>query len=148
MLIVEAMRRSGIAVPPDRPIRDVATIMERSGIGCVVVVDGDVPVGIVTDRDIVRRGIAGGRPMDGRIDSVMTSPVVTIDADMDRRKAYGVFRTHGIRRLVAVRDGAFLGVISLDDLLVELVDSLVALTRPVTAELLFAHREAPVPVLQ
>jgi len=74
----------------------------------------------------------------------MSAPVVTIDADADLHNAFAVFRTHGIRRLAVVRDEEFLGTIAIDELLVYLAADLSDLVRPVTAELLFAHRDSPV----
>ena len=145
MRTIEAMRRSGVGIGPERTIRDAAVIMEKSGVGSLAVIDDGRLVGIVTDRDLVRRAMARGIPADARIDGVMSSPVVTIDADLDLHHAYEVFRTNAVRRLAVVRDEAFLGTVTIDDLLVNLSADLADLVRPVTAEILFAHRESPVP---
>jgi CBS domain-containing protein len=119
--------------------------MESKGVGAVVVVEGSRPVGIMTDRDIVRRGVAHGLSEDVRVDGIMSSPVVTIDADADLRHAFEILHGHAVRRLVMIRDGAVVGVISADDLLVCVSSDLANLARPVTAELLFAHRDPQVP---
>ena len=146
MRTIDAVRRSGIGIGPDRTIREAAEIMEQTGVGSLAVVEGDTLLGIVTDRDLVRRALARGYPGDARIDAVMTSPVITIPADEDVRKAYALFRTHGIRRLAVERGGAFVGMLTIDDLLVDLAGDLADLARPITAEILFAHRESSVPV--
>ncbi len=145
MRTIEAVRRSGVGIGPERTIRDAAAIMEQSGVGSLAVIDDGRLVGIVTDRDLVRRGLARGLPSDSRVDGLMTSPVVTIDADDDLHKAYAVFRANAVRRLAVVRDGRFVGTVSIDDLLVYLAADLSDLVRPVTAEILFSHRESPVP---
>jgi CBS domain-containing protein len=75
----------------------------------------------------------------------MTAPVVTVGADADLHEAFSLFRRHGVRRLAVVRDERFIGMISIDDLLVHVASDLADLTRPVTAEILFAHRESKVP---
>ena len=80
--------------------------MESKGVGAVVVVEGSRPVGIMTDRDIVRRGVAHGLSEDVRVDGIMSSPVVTIDADADLRHAFEILHGHAVRRLVMIRDGA------------------------------------------
>jgi CBS domain-containing protein len=49
----------------------------------------------------------------------MSSPVVTIDAEADLRDAFGIFHEHAIRRLAVTEAGRFAGVISIDDLLVD-----------------------------
>ncbi|HEX4983072.1 MAG TPA: CBS domain-containing protein [Ilumatobacteraceae bacterium] len=145
MRTIEAVRRSGVGIGPERTIRDAAAIMEQSGIGSLAVVDDGELVGIVTDRDLVRRGLARGLPSDSRVDGLMTSPVITIDADDDLHKAFALFRANAVRRLAVVRQGRFVGTVSIDDLLVYLAADLSDLVRPVTAEILVSHRESPVP---
>jgi CBS domain-containing protein len=144
MRTIEAVRRSGVGIGPDRTVRDAAAVMEQAGVGSLAVIDGTRLIGIVTDRDLVRRALAPGLGLDARIDTVMTSPVVTIAADADLHDAFALFRTNGVRRLAAVRDGQFVGMITIDDLLVDLAADLADLARPVTAEILFAHRDSVV----
>lgn len=147
MRTIDAVRRSGIGIGPERTVRDAAALMEQSGIGSLAVVSGERLVGIVTDRDLVRRALARGLPHDARVDAVMTMPVVTIAADADLHGAFALFRTHGIRRLAVVSDERFVGMITVDDLLVDLAGDLADLARPVTAEILFAQRDAAVPAI-
>lgn len=141
----QLLHRSGIGVDPARPLAEVAAVMERSGIGFVAIIDGDHLVGVATDRDIVRRGLAAGLQPDARIDAVMSSPVLTIEADDDARDALAMFRRHAIRRLAVTDAGRFIGVLSLDDLLVDLATDLVDLTMPLALEVRSPHREATVP---
>lgn len=148
MKVIETVVRSGIAVAPDRPVHEVAAIMEAAGVGSLAIVDNGRLVGIVTDRDLVRRVVARRLPGDVRVDSVMTTPVVTIDGDADVTEVYELFSTHAVRRLAVTRDGAFAGMVTVDDLLIRLSAQLSAVARPVTAELLFGHHEAPVPSLR
>jgi CBS domain-containing protein len=146
MRTIEMLHRSGVGVAPSKTIREAARIMEQSGVGSLAVVDGDRLVGIVTDRDLVRRVLACDVDADARIDSVMTTPVVTVGADDALDVAYGLFSTHGLRRLAVTRDDRFVGMLTIDDLLVSVVEQLGALARPITAEILFAHRDPKVPV--
>jgi CBS domain-containing protein len=144
---IDTVRRWGVAVAPTETIRGTARLMEQAGVGAVAVVDGDELVGIVTDRDLVRRAVAREYPPDGRIDSVMSSPVVTIDADADLHEAYAVFRTHAVRRLAVTNAGRFVGTVTIDDLLIDLAADLSDLARPVTAEVLFSHRDSEAPAV-
>lgn len=146
MHTMQRLRRSGIGVGPDRTIQQVAQLMNSSGVGSVAVIDDGRLLGIVTDRDIVRRGIARGLPLDTRIDGVMSSPARTIDADTDLHDAVTAFRTNAVRRLAVVEDGRFVGVISLDDLLVDIARDLGALTSPLAAEVDDPQRDSPLPV--
>jgi CBS domain-containing protein len=145
MRTIDAVRRSGVAIGPEKTVHDAAAVMEQAGVGTLAVIDGTRLVGIVTDRDLVRRALARGLSLEARVDGVMTSPVVAIDADADLHDAFAVFRTHGLRRLAVVRDGAFVGMLSVDDLLVDLASDLADLARPIAGEVLFSQRDAPVP---
>jgi len=57
---MEAVRRSAVGIGPQKTIRDAAVMMERSGVGSLAVIDNGALVGIVTDRDLVRRALARG----------------------------------------------------------------------------------------
>lgn len=145
MRTIERVRRSGVGIEPQRTIREAAAIMERSGVGALAIVAGEDLVGIVTDRDLVRRALARGVAADARVDAVMSSPVVTIAADADLHDAFDLFREHPVRRLAVVRDGRFVGMITVDDLLVDLAGDLTALAHPIATEVIAAHRDSPVP---
>lgn len=119
--------------------------MEQAGVGALAVVDGTSLVGIVTDRDLVRRAMARGLAPEARVDGVMSAPVLTIEADADLHDAFALFRSNAVRRLAVVRGGEFVGMITIDDLLVDLAADLADLARPVTAEVLFPHHDSPVP---
>jgi predicted transcriptional regulator len=83
--------------------------------------------------------------LDARVDSVMSTPVVTIGAELDIRQAFALFRSHDVRRLAVLDGGHFVGVITVDDLLVTLASDLFALSRPLQDEILSPHRDNPVP---
>ena len=106
--------RSGIATKKERSwhgvtlgdlvrsIADVAATMARQGVGCVVIVEHGRLLGIVTDRDLVVRGVARALPLDSRIDAVMSMDVIAIDRDADIRSAIASFGHHAVRRMPVV----------------------------------------------
>lgn len=141
MQTVQRLQRSGVGVGPDRTIAHVAQVMEQSGIGLVAVVEDGIATGVVTDRDIVRRAVAAGLAADARVDSIMSTPVFTIDAEADLVEAHSAFRRHAVRRLVVVDGTHFVGVVSLDDLLVDVAANLADLTAPLAAEIDSPHRD-------
>ena len=109
--------------------------------GALIVMDGDRPVGVVTDRDITVRAVARDVPADARVDAVMSHGVVALDADADLRKALPIFHSHAIRRLPLVEDGSIVGMITTDDLLIDLVADLGELVRPITGQVVFGYPE-------
>jgi CBS domain-containing protein len=139
----QAIRRSGIAVRLDQTVGEAAVLMDRSGVGSLAVLDDGRLVGIVTDRDLVRRALARDLPAESRVERCMSTPVITIDAEADVHDAFALFRRTGCRRLPVVRDGAFVGMLTVDDLLINLASDLADIARPVTAEVIFGHHDSP-----
>lgn len=145
MRAIEAIRKKRVTVPPDATLKHAADLMERANVGALVVLDGERLAGIVTDRDIVLRGVAHGLPPDARIDAVMTTDVVTLDADADLRAVLPIFRTHACRRVPLTSDGQVVGVLTADDLLIDLIADLGDVARPITGEVIFGHHDAKLP---
>lgn len=146
MKIIESVRRPKVIVAPDETIHTAAVLMEKTGVGALAVVDGQRLIGIVTDRDLVRRAIARRTPDDARIDSVMSSPVVTVEADADLHDVFALLRTNPVRRVAVVRGEEFVGMITVDDLLIGISGALEDLARPIVSEVVFGgHHDAAVP---
>jgi signal-transduction protein with cAMP-binding, CBS, and nucleotidyltransferase domain len=105
----------------DASVLEVARRMRDEEVGSLVVVDGeDNPVGIVTDRDLLRRVIAAERPYDTTTAAdVMSQPLYTADADEPLDKLVQAMSSHGVRRLAVLDRHELTGVVSLDDLLLE-----------------------------
>jgi CBS domain-containing protein len=142
----DATRKPPVTVFEDATVSDVAELMDHHAVGAVVVTDAERPVGIVTDRDLAVRVLARRMPPDGRVDSVMSTDVITLPVDADLREAMRLFARHPIRRLPLVEDGRVVGILTLDDLLVDVMSDLAALMRPVTGQVLFGYPESKVPV--
>ncbi|MGD9997028.1 MAG: cyclic nucleotide-binding/CBS domain-containing protein [Ilumatobacteraceae bacterium] len=147
MHAVDLIHRPAITIEARASIAEAAEQMEQAGVGCLGVVDAGVLIGIVTDRDLVRRGLARHLPVDARVDAVMSAPVVSVAPDAPVSTVFDRFRTHAIRRVAVVRGGHLEGIIAVDDLLVVLSRQLEDIARPVTGELLFAQRDSAVPVV-
>jgi CBS domain-containing protein len=125
-------------------IVDAAREMARTGVGALLVVDNERLVGIVTDRDIVVRGMARGIGSDGRIDALMTTEVITVPAGMGIERAYEIFRDHALRRLPVLDGRRIVGVVTVDDLLIRSEREMADLVHPVRDET-FAPRREPAP---
>jgi CBS domain-containing protein len=147
MQAIEATRRRVVTVSRDTSIADAAQLMNDQGIGALVVVENERIAGIVTDRDIVVRCVARRMAADGRIDSIMTTPVVTLPYDAELRVCFDVFRSNAVRRLPLVDDGKLAGMLTVDDLFIDVAADLADLVRPVTGETIFGYREQAAPLV-
>ncbi len=104
----------------DDTVADAARKMRDAGVGCVVVVRGSRPVGVLTDRDVAVRIVADGRdPLHTRVSEIVTYDPIVVDADSDLATASNLVRTHGVRRLPIVdSSGNLLGIVTVDELLI------------------------------
>jgi signal-transduction protein with cAMP-binding, CBS, and nucleotidyltransferase domain len=135
----DAARKPVVSIPVAASIVSAARLMDREVVGALVVVDGDRPVGVVTDRDITVRAVGRGVPADARIDAVMSPGVIALDADAELRQALPIFHSHAIRRLPLVADGRVVGMLTTDDLLIDLVADLGEIVRPITGQVVFGY---------
>ena len=103
---------------------DAARQMNECRIGSLVVTDGELVVGIVTERDILRRVVAAERdPASITVHAIMTTPVACCHLEADQEECRAVMTERRIRRLPVVEDGALRGIVTAGDLLAfDLVD--------------------------
>ena len=114
------MTRDPRTVDASDTVVDAARVMRDSDIGDVVVIEDGNVTGIVTDRDIVVRGVAEGRDPDSTaVSEVCTTGVETIDPSASVDDALSLMREKDIRRLPVTKNGRPVGIISLGDLAVE-----------------------------
>ena len=101
-------------------VLEAALAMRLNEIGCVLVSDARSVVGIVTDRDLAARVVAAGRdPRLTRLGDIMSSPIVTLDVGAPHAEALRLMRERGIRRVPLVEGKRVVGMVTLDDLLLE-----------------------------
>ena len=131
--------RAPVVIGCDASVADTAALMTSSGVGCVIVVDGDAPVGVVTDRDIVTRGVARQYPSDGRIDGLMSMGLIALDVGYDLDDLLHVFRDHAIRRVPIVDHDRVVGVVSLDDIMVFVAEQLSGVSKVLAGQIMFPH---------
>ena len=112
MKVRDLMTREPTTVEPNATLGEVATLMKQDDCGSIPVVQSGRLVGIVTDRDIVIRGIAAGSdPKTQRVSAIMSADPVTIGPDNDVTEAEKVMADRQIRRLPVVENGKLVGII-------------------------------------
>ena len=120
--VKDIMKHQVVTVNSAMSVMDTAKIMDDAGIGCVVVIENNIAVGIVTERDFVKRVAARGIPMTTPIKQVMSSPLIVVNPEeniwevaelMKQRKIHKVPVVHqrcddrpGLDRHVGGRSGA------------------------------------------
>jgi len=118
MPVKDLIKRKVVVIEPDDPVKLAAKRMEDKLVGSLVVIDGDRPVGIITDRDIALRVVAREKSPDTPVKEVMTKDPVTIREDATFFELTKTFRDAAVRRLIVVdKDGKLVGLISIDDVM-------------------------------
>lgn len=118
MKVRKAMHEGVVWVSPDTPISDIAARMKDNDIGAVPVGENDRLIGMVTDRDIVCRGLANGRDAQTlTARDVMTSGIIYCEEDEDIEDALELMEKKKIRRLPVINDDKrMVGMLSLGDI--------------------------------
>ena len=115
--IVTVMSRSVFSLATDACLRDALDIMQLHKDTCVVVVEDERPVGIVTERDVVRLYCDNPEQTEIPVRDVMTSPVLAILQDNTINEAAELMLTARVRHLVVIdRAGRLAGLLSEHDL--------------------------------
>lgn len=118
--IRELMTKDPKVLDINSSLADAARLMRDNDIGFVVVRDGDRVCGVVTDRDLVIRGLAeGGDPANTTLASVYSEDIVQVSVDDSVEKAISLMSDKAIRRIPVMEGSEVVGVVSLGDLAVE-----------------------------
>lgn len=120
----DVMTKNPTTCSPQSPVTEAAQLMEREGVGAIPVCDNGKLEGIVTDRDIAVRVVAGGRdPRQTTIGDVMTRDPKCVSADEPINRALEVMESSQVRRIPVI-DGAgkLVGIIAQADIATRLND--------------------------
>jgi CBS domain-containing protein len=110
------------AVGVKATVLDALKLMAEKDIGAVLVVDREKLVGILTERDYARKGVLAGRlAKDTPVREMMTSKVVTVTPEHTVQQCMAIMSDHKIRHLPVVENNKILGVLSIRDLVAEVV---------------------------
>jgi len=116
--ILEGKTAQVVCVTEQTPVLEVIRLMAEHAIGSVLVMRGDVLVGIATERDYARKVILKGRSsQDTPVADIMSSPVITVGPGEDIRRCMQIVTEKRIRHLPVVAGGDVVGLISIGDLL-------------------------------
>lgn len=117
MKIKDIMTPHAECISPEMSLSAAANLMRNAEIGFLPICENDRLIGSVTDRDIVIRGVAEGREMDGTpVRAIMSPKIVYIFEDQDVEEAVRLMEVRQIRRLAVLNENKRLvGIISLGD---------------------------------
>jgi len=117
ILVGDVMSRDVKVVRPDSSVREVVAAMNRFNIGSIVVVQDGRPVGVISERDILRRVVEPClSPEALTAGQVMTSPVYTICETAGMDEAAKLMAEKKIRKIPVMRKGRLVGIVTFTDI--------------------------------
>lgn len=119
MKVKQIMTTDVSTVTPEDTVTKAASIMGQLNVGSVPVTDNNKVVGIVTDRDIVIRGVAKGKDPNQKVSDVMTTNIKYVDPEMDVHTVADIMAENQVRRLPVVESDKLVGIVAIGDLAVE-----------------------------
>jgi CBS domain-containing protein len=115
--IREIMKETVFLIRSEASVTEAAQMMAERNVGSLVVTREGEAKGILTDRDIVVKVLAGGRdPAATPVGDVMQTHLITAGPEMDVREATRLMAAEHVRRLPVMEDGHLLGIVTLTDL--------------------------------
>ena len=116
MTIADVMTKSVISVDASMTVNEAAKMMEDAKVGTVIVMENNVPIGIVTDRDLAVKVVAHAYQITSPVKQIMSSPLVSINSDESVRAAADLMHERAVRKLPVMDDQNIVGIITAMDI--------------------------------
>ena len=120
--VKQIMNNFVVSVDSSVTATDAAKMMEDTGVGSVIVLDNNLPVGIVTDRDFAIKITAHSYPIDTPVRRIMSSPLISIDPNSDLWVASDLMSTRNVKKLPVIDDDKVVGMLTSSDLVKHIAD--------------------------
>ena len=116
MTIADIMTKSVISVDSSMSINESAKMMEDAKVGAVIIMEDNLPVGIVTDRDFAVKVAAHAYQITSPVKQIMSTPLFAINLDESVRTAADLMHERGIMKLPVIEDEKVIGIITARDI--------------------------------
>lgn len=118
MNVSEVMTSNVDTCTPQSSCNEVAAMMKDLNVGSIPICENEKLVGIVTDRDLVIKGLANNMQTDTRVSELMTDEIIKGTKNMSIEEVARLMSNHQIRRLPIVENEKLVGIVSLGDMAV------------------------------
>ena len=115
MTIADIMTKSVISVDATITVNEAAKMMEDAKVGAVIVMENNLPIGIVTDRDFAVKVVAHAYQITSPIKQIMSSPLFSVNLDESVRKAADLMHEYGVMKLPVIDGENVVGIITARD---------------------------------
>ena len=110
------MRKNVISIDSSMTVKDAAIMMDDTNVGCVVITRGNAPIGILTERDFVKRIVSEDRDLSTPLADVMSFPLITVDSEDTVWEAAEIMKKNKIHKVPVEDQGKLVGIITATDI--------------------------------
>jgi CBS domain-containing protein len=114
--VQDIMTKDVITVSRENTFHEVASLMKKYDIGFIPIISNNKIIGVITDRDIVIRGLSNKENANSKISKYMTENVIAIDPNATIDEASNLMACKQIKRLVVIDNDKLVGILSLSDI--------------------------------
>ena len=114
--VKDVMRKNVISIDQDMTIKDAAIMMDDSNVGCVIVTNKNTPIGILTERDFVKRVSAKEKPLSTHLSDVMSTPLITVSDDETIWEAAEIMKKNKIHKMPVQQNNKIVGILTASDI--------------------------------
>jgi len=116
--VKDVMVTNLITIDASASVKHAAELMDKHDIGCLIIINYGNPVGIVTERDMMRRILLHKRDPDKtEVGNIMSAPLITAQPQTDIRDAVRLMNERRIKKLPVMDAGQLVGLVSLTDIM-------------------------------
>jgi len=116
--VKDVMVTNLITIDASASVKNAAELMDKHDIGCLIIINYGNPVGIVTERDMMRRILLHKRDADKtEVGNIMSAPLITAQPQTDIRDAVRLMNERRIKKLPIMDAGQLVGLVSLTDIM-------------------------------
>jgi len=120
ILVRDIMSNSLISADPSTTVYQIAKLMEKGGVGAIIVKKDNIPAGIITDRDFAIKIASQKYPLDTPVHKVASYPLQTINANESILVAADLMSSKKIRKLAVVENNKVVGIVTSTNLVNQL----------------------------
>ncbi len=114
--VKDVMRKTVISIDSTMTVKDAATMMEDTDVGCVIITKGNAPLGILTERDFVKRIVSKEKSFSTPLADVMSFPLITSNPDDTVWEVAEIMKKNKIHKVPVEDNGKLVGIITASDL--------------------------------
>ncbi|MEM2440130.1 MAG: CBS domain-containing protein [Candidatus Bathyarchaeia archaeon] len=115
--VEDVMVREVVTIDKNATVREAAEVMNKFEIGCLIAVEKGKAVGIITERDLLKRVVAEAKDVNKtKVKDIMSSPLVVVEPNLELEEAVKLMFQMKIKKLPVVEGKRLVGLVSLTDI--------------------------------